>query len=134
MKKYLALLLIGILGLIPACSRSNPEAEEKALMHETIRIFDSASEKLDKANTGKEAADAIVVFAKEMKAVRKKTEELDKKYPEIKKLSNDKFKEETDGIIQSGKRFMNSYMQVLIKFQGDKEIEGVKDRIEEVMR
>lgn len=122
MKKYLALLAVAALGLTIACGKASPEAEAKAIMNDMIKLVDTTTEKLDKAATGKDAADALIEFSNGMKALTEKGKEFDKKNPNVNVESGEAFKAERDKMMQSMTKFTEVSTKVMMKFKDSKEL------------
>jgi ABC-type glycerol-3-phosphate transport system substrate-binding protein len=122
MKKYLALLAVAALSLTFACGKASPEAEAKAIMNDMIKLVDTTTDKLDKAATGQEAADALIAFSTGMKALTEKGKEFDKKNPNVNVESGEAFKAERDKMMQSMTKFTEVSTKVMMKFKDSKEL------------
>ena len=123
MKKIIALMLTLVIGGMVSCSKiaGSPEAEAKALAAETAKIMEVATEKLNKANTGKEAGDALSDYTNSMLQIAKKGQELQKKYKDLELMSDDKSQEEDPEMRKIAEEFGKAMMGATLKFRDSKE-------------
>ncbi len=135
MKKFFAVLVVAALGFaVSSCSKS-PEAEAKAIMNDMAKLFEATADKLDKAATGKEAADMLIAFGTEMKVIKDKAEAFDKAHPELKnKGADEKYKAETEAIGKATEKFVGAMMKIGMKFQGDKDLEAAAMKLGEILK
>lgn len=124
MKKTAVVLMITFISLIGACSKSGAEAEARAIIHDMTMAAETASEKLDKAASAREAADIIKTFRTDMEILGQKGKEYDKKHPEISVMNDKAFSTERAALMNSMKRYGVASMKVMIKFEGAEELAG----------
>jgi len=123
MKKITVLRLTLAIGGMVSCSKisGNPEEEFKAFAMETIKITETATEKLNNAANGKEAGDVIVQYADSMQQIAKKGEELQKKYKDFDMKSDEKFKNENEEMMKVVMEFSKAMMNAGMKYGESKE-------------
>lgn len=134
MKKYLAVLAIAVLGFTVSCSKASPEAEAKVMMNAMIKLTETSADKLENASNAKDAADALVAYAAEMKVLAEKGKELDKKYPDMKIDGNEKFKSENEAVEKVMKKFIDASMKASMKYANSKEFMDAAAKMQEIMK
>ncbi len=134
MKKYLAVLAIAVIGFTVSCSKASPEAEAKAMMNAMIKLTEVSADKLENASNAKDAADALVAYATEMKVLAEKGKELDKKYPDMKIDGNEKFKSENEAVEKVMKKFIDASMKASMKYANSKEFMDAAAKMQEIMK
>lgn len=134
MKKFLAVLAIALLGFTVSCSKSSPEAEAKAMMNAMIKLTETSADKLENASNAKDAADALVAYATEMKVITEKGKELDKKYPDLKIVGDEKFKAENEAVEKAMKRFIDASTKASMKYISSKEFMDAVTKMQTIMK
>ena len=133
MKKVLALLFaVAVAGMV-SCSKS-PEAEAKALMNDMTKVTEEAAVKIEKSASAKEAGDALVAYAENMKKLADRGKELEKKFPDFKPEQNDKFKTEQDAMMKSMEKFTAAMTGAMKKYPGSQEIMDATVKMTEIMK
>lgn len=133
MKKVLALMFAVTLAGMVSCSKS-PEAEAKALITDMTKLTEATAEKMEKALTGKDAGDALLAYAEEMKKLGDRGKELEKKYPEMKVENNDKFKVEEEALMKAMGSFTKAVTATMTKYSNSKEFQEAMAKMSETMR
>ncbi len=136
MKKIVVLVSLCALAGLFSCAKSG-DAEAKATMMAMAKVNETAADKLDKATSGKEAGDALVAYAGEMKTLILKSKELSKKYPELAKQgseSSDKFKAENEALKASMEKFTKSMVSATMKYATSKEMLEASKKMGEIMK
>jgi hypothetical protein len=89
-----------------ACSKKSPESQSKNIANNIIVVMNGASERLEKAGTSKEAAEALCELFDKMEALKKKTLAIRKAHPEfVGKKPEEYMPEETKRMEEARYRF-----------------------------
>lgn len=135
MKRIMPLLICVLLSVpFASCSKSGPAADAKKLASETLALNDATAAKLEKASTAKDAADALLTHAVEMKKINDRTKAFQAKYPDFKKYSA-----AADGEIQSSSEksaaaFSAAVSKTMMKYSGSQEMLDAIMKMSELMK
>ncbi len=99
------------------------EAEVRHIINEMTDIFNTTSDKLEKAATAREAANILLTFSADIKAIKEKADAFDRAHPEFKDINDNDFPEETEALGRATQRFVIAMEQVQLKFNGDKDFD-----------
>jgi len=133
MKKVLAFLFTAVLVASLSCSKS-PESQAKALVLDMAKLTETSAEKMEKAATAKEAGDALLEYAANMKTLALQGRELEKKYPELKKENNPALKAEEDVMMKSMEKFTRAMTSAITKYAASKEFQDAMSKMSELMK
>ena len=135
MKRYLILTLCAcIAAFAVSCSKGGPAGEAKKLADDTVAITQSTTEKLDKASNAKDAADALVSYATDMKTIADKSKEFRAKYPNFDDKNDPAMKEEQEKIQKTISAFSASMAKAMMKYAGSKEMMEAITKMSELTR
>ena len=133
MKKSLLFILCAVFAFsLASCSKTSPEAEAKKIATDTLSLFDTATAKLDKAQSAKEAADALTAYAADMKVIQDRTNEFQKKNPGFSASTANTDKELQKKAEASAAAFTSAMTKAMMKYAGSKEMLDAVMKISEM--
>ena len=123
MKKSILFILCAVIAVgFVSCSKVGPESEAKKIAADTLTLFDTTTAKLEKAQTAKEASDALVAYAADMKKIQERSNEFQKKYPDFSASAANNDKEMQKKAEASAAAFSGAMTKTMMKYAGSKEI------------
>lgn len=123
MKRIIPLLICVLLSVqFSSCSKSGPSAEAKKLASETLELYDATVSRLEKAGNAKDAADALLVHAVEMKKLNERTKAFQAKYPDFRKYSAAADSENQTASEKSAAAFSAAVSRTMMKYSGSPEM------------
>lgn len=123
MKRITPLLICALLSVpLASCSKSGPAADAKKLASETLALYDATAAKLEKAANAKQAADALLFHAVEMKKLNDRTKAFQAKYPDFRKYSSAADSELQSSSEKSAAAFSSSVSRTMMKYSGSPEM------------
>ena len=130
MKKILLPVLVVFCASL-YCGKGNAISEYKGLIKEMTSLTETLVSSMDKAKTGKEASDAIAAYTENMMKLKKKGEDLDKKYPEMKAKSEPpaELREEMTKFNELIQKMTASLLKLTQKFATDKDFQNAIQKL-----
>ena len=123
MNRILPLLICVLLAVpLASCSKSGPSADAKKLASETLELYDATAAKLEKAVNAKDAADALLAHAVEMKKLNERTKAFEAKYPDFKKYTSAADSEIQASSEKSAAAFSAAVSKAMMKYSGSPEM------------
>ena len=114
-----------------ACSKKSPESQAKDIANNVIVTMNGASERLEKAGTGKEAAEALCELVDKMEALKEKSDALSKAHPELDGKANEFMPEEAKRLEEAGHRFGLAMMSNSMKHSESDEFKSAVKKFRE---
>ena len=134
MRKYLVLFMCTLAAAgIASCSRETPLSAAQDIYADIMANAEKTTENLQKANSGKEAGDALVAYATEMKKLAERSEALQKKYPDFDEKSVPEMKEPQEKMEKTMKAFADEMRKSMAKYAGDKDFIGLVMQMSKIM-
>jgi predicted transcriptional regulator len=130
MKKIMLIVfLLAFAGLV--CGKLDAISEYKNYLKDMSSLTESLDSTLEKAKSGKEAADALKNYMVKMDELKKKGEELKQKYPEIGKGLDliPQLKDEFNKSKEMALKFGSSLMDAQKRFASDKDFKEALDKM-----
>jgi peptidoglycan hydrolase CwlO-like protein len=122
MKKLIVLSLVLIIGGMASCSKvASPEATAKAILTDSNKIVETATEKLNKATNGKEAGDALIEFTNGMVKIAERGKEFQKLHKDFDIKTNEQVKNENHEMLQKIAAFQKAVKSAAMKYVGSKD-------------
>lgn len=123
MKKILSILICSVVAVCAvACSGGGAPSDAKKLANDTLSLTESTTSKLNKASSAKEASEALIAYAAEMKKITDRSAEFQKKYPNFDMKGGPDSKEYSDKMQASATAFSKAMTTAITKYAGSKEM------------
>lgn len=133
MKKIILFVLAAALAG-SGCGKGDPISEYRAFFGDMATQIEMLGTALEKAKSGKEAAAAINAYSEKLSPMKKRGEELDKKYPEFKKSEEPpaELKEDMNKLGEAINRNSKAMMEAMKKYSLDKDFRAALEKMRKV--
>ena len=134
MLRRVVVLLVLAIFLIVGCRVVKYEDVKKVMISQ-VEAMENFSLAMEKAGSGKDAANAIEAYTEEMKILVPKMNEISKKYPELSsKESPVELKELTEKTEITSKKFGEALMKALMEYAKDPEVGKALEEMGEIIK
>jgi hypothetical protein len=133
MKKLMLFVLVAALAG-SGCSKDDPISEYRAFFGDMATQIETLGAALEKAKSGKDAAAAINAYSEKLSPMKKRGDELDKKYPEFKKSEEPpaELKDEMNKLGEAINRNSKAMMEAMKKYSLDKDFQEALAKMRKV--
>lgn len=122
MRKAILFIACAAFALTVSCSKGKTPDDAVKIASDTYTLTEAAADRLAKAGTAQDAADALVVFAVERKKIDLRKMQLLKKNPDYLKRTREKYAELDKKNEASAKALAAAVSQTVMRFAGSKEL------------
>ncbi|MBM3297418.1 MAG: hypothetical protein FJY83_07435 [Candidatus Aminicenantes bacterium] len=126
-------LAVGLAGFF-GCKGGGKYGDAKAVMNDTLKAMENFINGMDKAGDSQAVVKALNAFSADMKELKPKLKELEKKYPELKDQENppEELKEQTKMMEEMSGKLMGAMMK-LFQYAEDPEVQKAQEAMNKLM-
>ncbi len=129
-KKLIPLAIIAILFMF-GCGKYS---DVKSVIKDIVKVTDTCTAELQKAQNGKDAAVAIEAYTTKMSVLRPKMNEYFEKYPELKTTKPTELEKIMQEYAACNNKFFPVFNETIMKFKGDADLNAAMENLQNMRK